>query len=62
MPRAQQDTTKEGYPIYKNVDVTIEYAWSDMERYDKVEAIVKWLLKNRLRLLLFCPMAPNAMY
>lgn len=52
---AQQDTTKEGYPIYKNVDVTIEYAWSDMERYDKVEAIVKLVAKKPVAIIVVLP-------
>lgn len=35
-----QDTTAEGNPIYQNVDVTVDYAWSNMERYDDVAATV----------------------
>ncbi len=35
------DTTKEGYPYYKNVDVEINYGWGDPEMLKGVNAIVK---------------------
>ena len=39
---AKPDTTKEGYVLYKNVDVTVTYTWSDdVESYQKVDAAVK---------------------
>lgn len=38
---APPDTTKEGYPYYKNVNMEINYGWGDPEMLEGVNAIVK---------------------
>lgn len=38
---AATDTTLDGHPYYKNVDVLINYGWGDPERINNVNAIIK---------------------